>query len=171
MDTFYFFACWQILQRTRQSQEPVSVATRHRLSKEAASQDFSWKGVWPGWLSDWGNKLLDAVHLLQRPRSGHGDSMHQYRDSLGQQRDKLARPQLTPSAKIIAAMAMRGSFFKFTMDQAEQVTKHLAATPITDTILRELEQESAASLLRQAEIEEADTQPFSEFLEGYLALP
>ena len=97
--------------------------------------------------------------------------MHQYRDSLGQQRDKLARPQLTPSAKIIAAMAMQGSFFKFTMDQAEQVTKHLAATPITDTILRELEQESAASLLRQAEIEEADTQPSSEFLEGYLALP
>jgi glutamate--cysteine ligase len=90
---------------------------------------------------------------------------------LGQQRDKLARPQLTPSAKVIAAMAMRGSFFQFTMDQAEQVQKHLAAMPIKDATLRELEQESAASLLRQAEIEAADTQPFAEFLEGYLALP
>ena len=68
-------------------------------------------------------------------------------------------------------MAMQGSFFKHTMDQAEQVKEQLAGTPIADTILRELEQESAASLLRQAEIEKADTQPFSEFLEEYLALP
>jgi len=66
---------------------------------------------------------------------------------------------------------MRGSFFKFTMDQAEQVRKHLTTTPIEDATLRELEQESAASLVRQADIEAADTQPFADFLEGYLALP
>ena len=79
-----------------------------------------------------------------------GMSASQYLDSLGQQRDKLTRPQLTPSAKVIAAMAMRGSFFKFTMDQAEQVKKHLTTTPIEDA---------------------TDTQPFADFLEGYLALP
>ena len=123
-------------------------------------------------LADWGYKLLDAcAPIATALDQANGDSTHRYRDSLEQQRDKLARPQLTPSAKVIAAMAMQGSFFKHTMDQAEQVKEQLAGTPIADTILRELEQESAASLLRQAEIEKADTQPFSEFLEEYLALP
>ena len=169
---FYFFACWQILQRTQQiksqlGRNQTQVVERGREPGLQLEGESGLVG-----LTDWGNKLLDAcAPIAAALDQASGDSMHQYRDSLGQQRDKLAQPQLTPSAKIIAAMAMRGSFFKFTMDQAEQVTKHLAATPITDTILRELEQESAASLLRQAEIEEADTQPFSEFLEGYLALP
>ena len=54
------------------------------------------------------------------------------------------------------------------MDQAEQVKKHLTTTPIEDATLRELEQESAASLVRQADIEAADTQPFADFLKGIL---
>lgn len=123
-------------------------------------------------LHDWATALLDACEPIAAALDqANGNAASQYLDSLGQQRDKLARPQLTPSAKVIAAMAMRGSFFKFTMDQAEQVQRHLAAAPIKDATLRELEQESAASLIRQGEIEAADTQPFADFLEGYLALP
>ncbi len=123
-------------------------------------------------LQDWATTLFDACEPIAAALDkASGMSASQYLDSLGQQRDKLTRPQLTPSAKVIAAMAMRGSFFKFTMDQAEQVKKHLTTTPIEDATLRELEQESAASLVRQADIEAADTQPFADFLEGYLALP
>jgi gamma-glutamylcysteine synthetase len=57
------------------------------------------------------------------------------------------------------------------MDQAEQVRERLRTTAIDPATLQELEQESAASLVRQAEIEVADTQTFAEFLEDYLALP
>jgi glutamate--cysteine ligase len=101
----------------------------------------------------------------------HGGFSNNYQHSLQQQQAKVARPQLTPSAKVIAAMATRGSFFKFTMDQAEQVRERLRTTAIDPATLQELEQESAASLVRQAEIEVADTQTFAEFLEDYLALP
>ena len=72
-------------------------------------------------LHDWATALLDACEPIAAALDqANGNAASQYLDSLGQQRDKLARPQLTPSAKVIAAMAMRGSFFKCTMDQAEQ---------------------------------------------------
>ena len=94
-----------------------------------------------------------------------------YESSLTVQQTKVARPQLTPSAKVIAAMAIKGSFYKFTMAQAEQVRQQLITMSMTDEAFDELQQESIESLRRQADIEAADTKTFSEFLEDYLALP
>jgi glutamate--cysteine ligase len=82
----------------------------------------------------------------------------------------VARPQLTPSAKVIAAMAAHGSFFRFTMHQAKELQQHLQTTAVDEATLAELEKESAASLVRQKDIEASDTQTFEAFLEDYLAL-
>lgn len=123
-------------------------------------------------LREWASALLEACQPIAAALDqAHGRSSNNYQHSLQQQQAKVARPQLTPSAKVIAAMATRGSFFKFTMDQAEQVRERLRTTAIDPATLQELEQESAASLVRQAEIEASDTQTFAEFLEDYLALP
>ena len=56
------------------------------------------------------------------------------------------------------------------MHQAKELQRHLNTTAIDSATLAELEQESAASLVRQKEIEAADTQSFEAFLEDYLAL-
>lgn len=138
-------------------------------------------------LSAWATQLLAAcepiAHSLdhahdQAPDSDAtnrndtlADSATAYVASLQAQKDKVARPSLTPSAKVIAAMATHGSFYKFTMHQAQKIQQHLQAATIAPATLTALQDESADSLRRQAEIEAADTQTFEEFLEDYLALP
>ena len=58
-----------------------------------------------------------------------------YGTSLQTQKDKVSRPAMTPSAKVIAAMATHGSFFKFTMHQAQEIQRHLQAIPATQAAI------------------------------------
>ena len=134
-------------------------------------------------LADWARQLLEAcdpiVEALDRATRSDArdyDSVHEgptdtYGTSLQTQKDKVSRPAMTPSAKVIAAMAMHGSFFEFTMHQAQEIQRHLQAIPVTQAAIAALQKESADSLRRQAEVEAADIQTFEEFLEDYLALP
>ena len=134
-------------------------------------------------LADWAMQLLEAcepiVGALDRATSsGARDSVSvserptdTYGTSLQTQKDKISRPAMTPSAKVIAAMAIHGSFFEFTMHQAQEIQRHLQAIPVTRAAFAALQKESADSLRRQAEVEAADIQTFEEFLEDYLALP
>ncbi|MEC8143908.1 MAG: hypothetical protein VX065_02525, partial [Pseudomonadota bacterium] len=134
-------------------------------------------------LADWARQLLEAcdpiVGALDRATRGgasDSDSLSEgptdtYGASLQTQKEKVSRPAMTPSAKVIAAMAMHGSFFKFTMHQAQEIQRHLQSMPVTQAAIAALQKESADSLRRQAEVEAADIQTFEEFLEDYLALP
>ena len=134
-------------------------------------------------LSAWATQLLAAcapiTQALDQANDSDADSRKDtlanssaaYLASLQAQKDKVARPASTPSAKVIAAMATHGSFYKFTMHQAQKVQQHLQAAVIAPATISALQEESADSLRRQAEVEAADTQTFEEFLEDYLALP
>ena len=134
-------------------------------------------------LSAWATQLLAACAPITQALDHANDSdvdsgkdtlansSAAYLASLQAQKDKVARPASTPSAKVIAAMATHGSFYKFTMHQAQKVQKHLQAAVISPATISALQEESADSLRRQAEVEAADTQTFEEFLEDYLALP
>ena len=134
-------------------------------------------------LADWAMQLLEAcepiVGALDRATSsGARDSVSvserptdTYGTSLQTQKDKISRPAMTPSAKVIAAMAIHGSFFEFTIHQAQEIQRHLQDIPVTQAAFAALQKESADSLRRQAEVEAADIQTFEEFLEDYLALP
>ena len=134
-------------------------------------------------LADWARQLLEACDpivgaLDQATRGGASDSdsvsdgaADTYGTSLQTQKDKISRPAMTPSAKVIAAMAIHGSFFEFTMHQAQEIQRHLQDIPVTQAAFAALQKESADSLRRQAEVEAADIQTFEEFLEDYLALP
>ena len=106
----------------------------------------------------------DSVSVSERPTDT-------YCTSLQTQKDKISRPAMTPSAKVIAAMAIHGSFFEFTIHQAQEIQRHLQDIPVTQAAFAALQKESADSLRRQAEVEAADIQTFEEFLEDYLALP
>jgi glutamate--cysteine ligase len=122
-------------------------------------------------LTDWATTLLASCEPIAKALDAAADNANKgYQTSLEQQLNKVSRPQLTPSAKVIAAMAAHGSFFRFTMHQAKGLQQHLQTTAITETTLAELEEESASSLKRQKEIEAADTRSFEAFLEEYLAL-
>lgn len=123
-------------------------------------------------LSDWAITLLTSCKPIAKALDAAADPSNKgYQTSLEHQLRKVSRPQLTPSAKVIAAMATHGSFFRFAMHQAKALQRHLQSTAINESTLAELERESATSLERQAEVERADTKSFEAFLEDYLALP
>jgi glutamate--cysteine ligase len=123
-------------------------------------------------LAEWADQLLAACKPIAQALDDAADpATGAYQGSLAEQQLKVARPQQTPSAKVIAALTTHGSFFQFTMHQARELSRYLDNTAIDEAAMLELEQESAASLQRQAQIEAADTLTFDEFLEGYLAPP
>lgn len=104
--------------------------------------------------------MLDQVH-----------DTSSYQAACQAQMDKVTDPEQTPSAQIIAAIKeSRRPFFRIAMDQAELFSKQFQEHPLDAEKSAAFAQRSTESLQRQAEIEAADTEPFPEFLQKYLAI-
>lgn len=120
-------------------------------------------------LVTWGDELLgrigDCAALLDR--------VHQaevYTQSLTEQRAKLANPALTPSARVLDAIAGHGnSFFRFALEQSKLHREHFAARPLDDQTLAAYRAEAAASLADQQSIEASDETDFDSFVASYLS--
>jgi glutamate--cysteine ligase len=117
-------------------------------------------------LADWAGELLDAMEplceALERVRGG------EYRRVLADQRGKVADPEQTPSARVLAEMRAHGeSFHAFARRQAEGHRRHLRKLQIPDARLAQLDQEVADSLARQEAVEAGDVVDFPTFLERY----
>ncbi len=92
-----------------------------------------------------------------------------YRQALKAQREKLADPLLVPSARVLADMEARGAGHReWGLEMARQQQQTLRDEGLSSQILADFERMSSESLAEQAAMEEADHQPFSEFLEQYL---
>ena len=119
-------------------------------------------------LQAWASELLEAMDplctVLEQARGGA------YRQVLAAQRAKVADPELTPSARVLAEMLAHGeSFHGFARRQAEGHRRHLGKLALTPGREAQLEQEAAASLVRQAAIEAADDVDFGAFLDRYFS--
>lgn len=92
-----------------------------------------------------------------------------YRQALKAQREKLAGPLLLPSARVLADMEARGAGHReWGLEMARQQQQTLRDEGLSRQILADFERMSSESLAEQAAMEEADSRPFSEFLEQYL---
>ncbi len=119
-------------------------------------------------LPEWAGELLAAMapvcEALERTRGGA------YLEVLAAQQAKVADPELTPSARVLAEMRAHGeSFHGFARRQAEGHRRHLAKLALSPGREAQLEQEAADSLTRQARIEAADDVDFATFLERYFS--
>jgi glutamate--cysteine ligase len=100
---------------------------------------------------------LDAAH-------GGEDYSH----TLDIQGHKLDDPAVTPSAKILADMReLDLPFFRLAMDSSSSWAEHFRSTPLPEAELAAFQQESAASLQRQQDVEAADSVDFETFLANY----
>ena len=120
-------------------------------------------------LADWANELLSQCE----PISQLLDSAHKsanYSQSLNKQVRKVASTQQTPSAKILAALSMKGSFSKFSLEHAEKHHEHFLKAALSAEDSQALTLEAEDSIKRQAAIEASESVPFSEFLKEYIKL-
>jgi glutamate--cysteine ligase len=126
--------------------------------KEAVSRD------------DWADEILAECKVLaelfdQATRS----DLYSY--ALAEQATKVNDPGLTPSARMLAVMQQQGiPFFRFAMNQSIAHKGYFDEHPLRGGQLAEYQATSENSLIRQGEIEAADSVDFDTFLETYLAL-
>ena len=122
-------------------------------------------------VTDWATSLLaecgDIATLLDE---AHGRSA--YREAWHQQRDRVADPELTPSARILATMREETvPFFRFAMNRSIAHRDEFLAQPMDKAMRARFEQSARQSLADQRVIEANDTVDFDSFLASYLQLP
>ncbi len=119
-------------------------------------------------LRQWADEVLEGMEpvcaALEAARGGgHGAA-------LAAQRAKVADPELTPSARVLAEMRQNGeSFHQFAWRHAQRHLAHFAGLALAPAAEARLVAEAEASLARQAAVEAADDVDFSTFLERYFA--
>ncbi|MBX3622653.1 MAG: glutamate--cysteine ligase [Rhizobacter sp.] len=121
-------------------------------------------------LVEWGLRIVEECRPLAAALdAAHGGELHQA--ALVAARELLADPTLTPSARVLAAMAQdfAHSFPDFTLAQSRKTQAHLLALPYPETVAARYTQMAQASLDEQKAIEAADTMPFEQYRQQYLS--
>jgi len=121
-------------------------------------------------LRDWALEMLDGVvrvaELIDR-----GDDRGGYVASVEGMRELVLRPETTPSARLVDALAGRDvGYFDYVLDVAARHRDYFERLrPLTTARREEFEHEAARSLDQQAAIEAADVLTLDEYLERYFA--
>ncbi len=170
MDTFLLYCLLQESppcddrEQAMQAHNMAEVVSRGRepgLSLQTANGDMP--------LTALANQLLDDMAGVARVLDlAHGDS--QYEEALTLQRQKVADPELTPSARVLREMKEQDlPFFRLSMAYSLQWGEHFRARELEPTTARAFEEEAATSLQKQHDVEAADTISFEAYLDKFYA--
>ncbi|MFW2403858.1 MAG: glutamate--cysteine ligase [Gammaproteobacteria bacterium] len=156
---------------------PISIHEKHDNSHNHA--ESAGRGREPGLelrrqgrtckLQDWGletcREMLPVAGLLE---SGGGTA---YTDAVNTQIAALEDPERTPSARFIGELTdNRQSVFEYAMELSRRYRDYFGALPDDMNAHHQpLIDESRESLLRQADVEAADTIDFDAYLERYFS--
>ena len=120
-------------------------------------------------LREWAYEIFEQIaagcELLDKGAAGCA-----YGDALRTEHDKIADPDLTPSARMLADMAAnKEEFYHFALRMSRQHQRFFAERPLDAAKLAEFEAEARLSLEKQKAIEAADDISFDEFMRNYFA--
>ena len=118
-------------------------------------------------LRDWASEIFDQMslgcELLDK-----GSKTPVYCSALQRQRAKIADPDHTPSARMLAEMMEnREEFFEFALRLSKQHQQWFASRPLDADKRAGFEAAARASIERRHEIERADDVPFKTFMQNY----
>jgi len=123
----------------------------------------------PTLFSDWAGELLERLQpcaeLLDQAQGGE-----RYANALRAQQAKLADPELTPSARILASLRERGESFRaFALRQSQAHAENFRSRPLSAAEQQAFEEQARTSLAGQAELERDDSGSFDDFVAAYQA--
>jgi len=126
-----------------------------------------WRGGREILLRDWANEIFDHMSagcdLLDKD-----NPVHAYCNALQKQRAKIADPDLTPSARMLADMAAnKEEFYHFALRMSRQHQQWFAERPLEADKLSAFEEIARTSIEQQHLIEAADDVPFETFMQNY----
>lgn len=121
-------------------------------------------------LRDWAQEVLEACGPLATALdAAHGNT--EYSQALAQARARVAQPETTPSAQVLKAMVEQhgSSFLGFSLTQSRQARDTLLAMPWTPQQQARARAQAEESVAAQRAREAADTLPFEEWRQRYMA--
>ena len=119
-------------------------------------------------LKDWAAEVLDAMQPVAELLDGGQEGPHS--QALLAQREKVADPDATPSARMLAEMREQGEgFAQFARRLTEQHRDYFRSLELDPDREAWLQRLASSSLERQRAIEAADDIGFDEFLRRYFA--
>ncbi|MCP5418896.1 MAG: glutamate--cysteine ligase [Gammaproteobacteria bacterium] len=118
-------------------------------------------------MSEWAMEIVQAMggicEILDRTTGGRS-----FTEALHRQSEVIQHPELTPSARIIAEMRRyKEPFFYFAKRWSKQHQNDYMNQPVDEQRMAFFSEEARASRRRQEELEAADDEPFSEYLQHY----
>ncbi len=116
-----------------------------------------------------GRMILNQVRLTAEVMDSV-DGGNRFRRAVDAQYAKLEAPELTPSARVLAAVRESGeSYTAWALEQSRAHRRTLMAEPLSAETAARFEEISRQSLAQQAELEAQPSVPFDQFLADYLA--
>jgi glutamate--cysteine ligase len=120
-------------------------------------------------LRDWANEIFEQMSagcdLLDKDAD-----LHCYCEALQHQRAKIADPDLTPSARMLAEMDQNDEeFYHFALRMSRQHQQWFAERPLDEAKRLQFETLARESIEKQRATEAADDVPFATFLQEYFA--
>ena len=118
-------------------------------------------------LRKWGSEILDVVGEMCDLLDEEGKPKL-YCNSLSQQLAKIYEPGKTPSGMMLQELQNNDEdFFSFGLRKSAEHRDWHNATPLSADEQKKFEKTVEESIKKQAEIENADTETFEEFLQSY----
>ncbi|POM19424.1 Glutamate--cysteine ligase [Burkholderia cepacia] len=120
-------------------------------------------------LQAWADELMGDIETVGR-RLDEIRGGDEHARAIAAQREKLADPERTPSARVLRTMREHGqSFLGFALAQSEAHAAHFRAHPPSAETLRTEQALAAKSLAEQAELEAKEAGSFDAFVAAYRA--
>ena len=121
-------------------------------------------------LRDWAAALLERCHAVAAAVDAAAGGGH-HAAAVAAQAEKVAAPEHTPSARVLAALRQGGKpFTSFVLRQSARHRDWCRASPLAPARASALAAESERSLSEQAALEAAPQEPFGTYLRRYLDL-
>ncbi len=120
-------------------------------------------------MRDWAAELMAGMYQCARllDQAWGGED---YQTALAEQTQKLANPELTPSAQVLSDLRQSGkTFFRHTLDLAERHRAWFADHPPSPLIQAHFARLATDSITDQRSLEAQPQEPFADYLAGYYA--
>lgn len=109
-------------------------------------------------------QLKQVAQLLD---SGLPEGKTSFSQAVVAEEAKLANPELTPSAQLLAKIKQEGGYLQAVLQLAKEQQQALTGQPLADEVNQQLTQAAKESLAKQLEIEAQPQEDFAQFLAGY----
>ena len=121
-------------------------------------------------LSEWARDICADVRAIAEIID-RGENSNDYVLAVDAQSQLIDEPEATPSARVLQELRVgHTGFFEYALNSAKGHKEYFAAlAPLEDERLRIYEDEAAASIERQRQIEAADVVNFDDYLEQYFS--